>query len=291
MLRTKTALLSMLLVASLGVGCGGDDDGDDGQDDGDDDGGTVQDPTDPALYGAPDGEDLAFGVQEGDIRNYFRRQGPVAVHLLTRSGADARIVAAFPANNQGIGIWFSGAGEDTQLWAGADDESDLAAGGGLEAVVRTDEGAARDLNGVRATVRSDATSLTAYLPVLANVRTVRDYGYGLCLENAEQFPELRNETIELVEEHNAVVIRREQIGGDYAMEFLIKGAEGTTVSVLEEQVEPREACAATAGEAAEKLIEISGEGGLEFDVIAASTIGLCRPGISMRVDSRVSRPK
>ncbi len=214
MLRTKTSLLGMLLVASLGVGCGGDDDGDgDGQDDGtDDDGGTVQDPTDPALYSAPEGEDLAFGVQEGDIRNYFRRQGAAAVHLLTRSGADARIVAAFPANNQGIGIWFSGADEDTQLWAGAADESDLAAGGGLEAVVRSDEGAARDLNGVRATVRSDATSPTAYLSVLANVRTVRDYGYGLCLENAEQLPELRNETIELIEEHNVVVIRREQLG-------------------------------------------------------------------------------
>ena len=108
MLRTRTSLLGMLMVASLGMGCGGDDDGDDsdGQDDGADDGGTVQDPTDPALYTTPDGEDLAFGVQEGDLRNYFRRKGPAAVHLLTRSGADARIVAAFPANNQGIGIWF-----------------------------------------------------------------------------------------------------------------------------------------------------------------------------------------
>jgi hypothetical protein len=267
MLRTRTSLLGMLMVASLGVGCGGDDDGD-GSDDGGDDGGTTQDPTDPALYTAPDGEDLAFGVQEGDLRNYFRRKGPAAVHMLTRSGADARIVAAFPANNQGIGIWFQGADDDTQLWAGADDESDLSAGGGLEAVVRSDEGAERDFNGVRATLRSNATSLTAYLSVLGNVRTVRDYGYGLCLENAEQFPELRNETIEVIPEHNVAVIRREQIGGDYAMEFLIKGAEGTTVSLREEQVEPREACAATAGDAEEKLLEISGEGGLEFEVIA-----------------------
>jgi hypothetical protein len=257
----------MLMVASLGVGCGGDDDGDD-SDGQDDDGGTTQDPTDPALYSAPDGEDLAFGVKEGDLRNYFRRKGPAAVHLLTRSGADVRVVAAFPANNQGIGIWFQGAGDDTQLWAGNVDESDLTSGGGLEAVVRSDDGAARDFNGVRATLRSDATSLTAYLSVLGNVRTVRDFGYGLCLENAEQFPELRNETIEGIPEHNAVVIRREQIGGDYAMEFLIKGAEGTTVSVLEDQVEPREACAATAGDAEETLVEISGEGGLELEVIA-----------------------
>ena len=115
-------------------------------------------------------------------------------------------------------------------------------------MVRTDKGAERDFNGVRATLHSNATSLTAYLSVLGNVRTVRDFGYGLCLENAEEIPELRNGPSSSSRSTTWSVIRREQIGGDYAMEFLIKGAEGTTVSLREEQVEPREACAATAGE-------------------------------------------
>ncbi|HKE17007.1 MAG TPA: hypothetical protein VKB80_19170 [Kofleriaceae bacterium] len=272
---------------SLGVGCGGDDDdgggsnaddgtaGDDGTSDGGDDGaddgadgGISGDPTDPALFTTPKGEEIAFGVQAGNFRNYFHRQGTSAVHLVTRSGAAPRIVAGFPANNQGIGIWFEAAADDTQLWAGADDESDLAAGGGLLAVTRSGAEDARAMNGARATLHSNATSLTAYLSVLANVRTVRDFGYGLCLENRSQFPELRNETIELAPDQNAVVIRREQIGGDYAMEFLIKGGEGTTLAVKDEQVAPREACAASAGDEAETVVEISGDGGIDFDVIA-----------------------
>jgi hypothetical protein len=269
MLRATCSLAWILVAATpVMIGCGDDDGGDAGDSDDDSDDGAAQDPTDPALYDTPEGERIAFGVKEGDIRNYFHRQGPAAVHLLTRSGADARIVAAFPANNQGIGIWFLGADENTQIWAGADDDADVASGGSGATVTRETDGQ-RPMHGMRATVKSDASSLTSYLHVLGNVRTVRDYGYGLCLENAEQFPELRNETIELVDEHNAVVIRREQIGGDYAMEFLIKGAEGTTLSVTEQEVEARPDCQDTAGDAQETVVEITSDGGgVEFDIIA-----------------------
>jgi len=52
------------------------------------------DPTDPAQFTSPAGEELAFGVKEGNIRNYFHRQGPSAVHLLTRSGSDPRLVGS-----------------------------------------------------------------------------------------------------------------------------------------------------------------------------------------------------
>jgi hypothetical protein len=272
MLRITKSLLGILLAVSFGMGCG---DNQGARPDAsvlpgppDAMGGTATDPTDPALYTPSEGETLAFGVQEGDIRNYFHRQGPAAVHLLTRSGADARIIAAFPANNQGIGVWFTAA-ETTQLWVGADDESDLAAGGGVTAVVRKAEGQ-KDMNGVRATVKSDATSLSAYLTLLANVRTLRDFGYGLCLENAMQFPELRNETIEYLADYNVVRIRREQIGGEYAMEILIKGAEGTTLAVKDQEVPARANCAATAGDVTEKVVEIAGEGGVELEIIALS---------------------
>src|ERR1041384_2296312 len=108
------------------------------------------DPTDPSQFATPTGEVLAFGVKEGNIRNYFHRQGPAAVHLLTRSGSDPRIIAAFPANNQGIGLWFTNSGTSTELWAGADADADLTAGGGALAVER-DEGS-RNMYGARATV-------------------------------------------------------------------------------------------------------------------------------------------
>lgn len=245
-----TALLTVCLFA-----CG------DGQE-------ASPDPTDPAQFTAPTGEKLAFGVQEGNIRNYFHRQGPAAVHLLTRSGSDPRIVAAFPANNQGIGLWFTSAGPTTQIWAGAAGDADLTAGGGAIGLVRADAG--RSMYGVRATVHSDASKLTAFLPLLANVRTLRDYGYGLCLENTKQFPELRNETIELLP-GSVVRIRREQIGGDgHAMELLLKGGDGTTLAVKDENIPPRASCAATAGGEATKVVEISGKQGVSFDFIALS---------------------
>lgn len=230
----------------------------------------AENPADPTLYGTPAGEELAFGVKEGDLRNYFHRRGTVAVHLLTRSGRDPRLIAAFPAGNQGIGVWFLDPGADAQLWAGAaaGPDEDVSAGGGLTAVVR--EEGERDMHGVRATLRSDATRLTAYLALLANVRTLRDYGYGLCLENANQFPELRNERIELIEQHDVVRVRREQIGGGHAMELLIQGRQGTTVSVREDEVPARQACQATADELTETVIELSGEGGVQADVILLS---------------------
>jgi hypothetical protein len=215
------------------------------------------------------GEELAFGVREGNIRNYFHRQGPTAVHLLTRSGLEPRVIAAFPANNQGIGLWFTSSGSPTEIWAGADADADLATGGGLVSVVRDE--AALDMYGVRATVHSDASTLTAFLPVLANIRTLRDYGYGLCLENAAQFPELRNETIELLPSSNVVRIRREQIGGGGpAMELLIKGGAGTTLAVKDQDVPARARCMATAGSGTTRVVEISGAQGVSFDIIALS---------------------
>jgi hypothetical protein len=225
----------------------------------------VVDPTDPAGFASPTGETLAFGVQEGNLRNYFHRQGTTAVHLLTRSGTDPRIIAAFPANNQGIGLWFTSGPATTQVWAGAAGDADLAAGGGMAGVIRSDR--PRPMYGARATLHSDATRLTAFLALLANVRTLRDYGYGLCLENAGQFPELRNETIEQVSP-GVVRIRREQIGGaGYAMELLIKAGAGTTVAVVDRAVPARAKCAGP-DSGTRRVVELAGAQGVTFDLIA-----------------------
>src|SRR5258705_6116046 len=55
---------------------------------------------------APD-QPLPCDVSEGLNLNSFRRDGPVAAHLLLRSGTDPRILVAFPAGNSGVGLWFS----------------------------------------------------------------------------------------------------------------------------------------------------------------------------------------
>src|SRR6202030_4626091 len=48
----------------------------------------------------------SFDVAEGLNLNSFLREGPVAAHLLLRSGTDPRILIAFPAGNSGVGLWF-----------------------------------------------------------------------------------------------------------------------------------------------------------------------------------------
>jgi hypothetical protein len=276
MQKNINLLLGTLIAASLAAGCGDNleqpPDASPLPPPGTPDAGTPDAAPPPPLnldvVPVEGGEKLAFGVKEGDLRNYFHRQGPAAVHLLTRSGADARIIAAFPANNQGIGVWFGDPGENNQIWAGADADADITTGGGLAAVTRED--GEKDSYGVRATVKSDASTLNAYLALLANIRTLRDYGYGLCLENATQFPELRNETIELFAEENVVRIRREQIGGDYVMELLIQGGAGTTLALKDQEVPARQSCQAMAGSSTEKVIEIKGKAGVTFDMIFLS---------------------
>src|SRR6202142_2890116 len=54
---------------------------------------------------------LSFDVREGLNLNSFLREGPVAAHLLLRSGHDPRILVAFPAGNSGVGLWFSHSNE------------------------------------------------------------------------------------------------------------------------------------------------------------------------------------
>jgi hypothetical protein len=50
---------------------------------------------------------LAFDVDEGRNLNSFLREGPVAAHLVLRSGLEPRILVAFPAGNSGVGLWFT----------------------------------------------------------------------------------------------------------------------------------------------------------------------------------------
>jgi hypothetical protein len=226
---------------------------------------TLGDLFEPSLYAPPAGEPLAFGVRDDAISNYFERQGPVSAHLLTRSGQRPRLIAAFPANNQGIGVWFSPVPDGAELSLGAAPDSEPEARGGeLTPVVRA--GATRPLHGVRATLVSSATELSTELVLLGNVRTLRDYGYGVCLEDIEQFPTLRNETIELDPDQRTLRIRRVQIGGDYSMELLLAARSGTTFSLRPRMEAARAACPLSG--AGQPIVDIRGEDGIALDLIA-----------------------
>ena len=50
--------------------------------------------------------ELEFNIHEGNIRNYFYRHDIIASHLLLTSGRNPRIVVAFPAENEGMALWF-----------------------------------------------------------------------------------------------------------------------------------------------------------------------------------------
>ncbi|HZA12939.1 MAG TPA: hypothetical protein VE618_00525, partial [Myxococcaceae bacterium] len=113
--------------------------------------------------GSPPGPVLRFQITEANVRNYFFRQGPIAAHLLTTSGAAPRVVWAFPAENTGMGLWFQRVSAETQLSIGGD----------LEPVQLPNR-----LWGVAANIHSTAAELRVKRAVLGNVRSVRDYFYG-----------------------------------------------------------------------------------------------------------------
>ena len=53
----------------------------------------------------PTPETLAFHLREGSIDNYFYRRGPVAAHVVVTSGETPRVIVAFPAGDEGFGLW------------------------------------------------------------------------------------------------------------------------------------------------------------------------------------------
>jgi hypothetical protein len=107
---------------------------------------------------------LSFDVDEGLNLNSFLRDGPVAAHLLLRSGSDPRILIAFPAGNSGVGLWFSHSAPVTWELIGRP-----------QPLVVKDEHS-RPLYGMTAEARlSGAADLSIKQAVLSSVRVLRDY--------------------------------------------------------------------------------------------------------------------
>src|SRR5450432_788552 len=108
---------------------------------------------------------LSFDVEEGANLNSFLRDGPVAAHLLLRSGLDPRILVAFPAGNSGVGLWFAH-GATPVSWALRGRPQPL--------MVKDKRG--RPLYGMSAEVSvTGAKELFIKDAVLSSVRVLRDY--------------------------------------------------------------------------------------------------------------------
>jgi glycogen debranching enzyme len=103
-------------------------------------------------------ETLRFRIKEGDIENLFFRKGPLAVHLLASSGKAPRLLAAFPAGNTGIGIWFEPtAGRVNLKLAGSPQK--------LQPSPK--------MHGVRIRVTADTPKLVTHRVLLSSIRVLR----------------------------------------------------------------------------------------------------------------------
>ncbi len=108
--------------------------------------------------------ELAFRIDEGRNLNSFVRDGPVAAHLLLRSGTKPRILIAFPAGNSGVGLWFEQTAQPV-TWS--------LVGAPRPLTQRDPKG--RPLYGIEAEVICDPCALQMRAAVLSSVRVLRDY--------------------------------------------------------------------------------------------------------------------
>jgi hypothetical protein len=140
------------------------------------------------LSAAPSPAQLARGAEvrrEGLNLNAFVQQGPVAAHVVLRSGTDPRLIVAFPAGNSGVGLWFA------PLRAAA--EWTMTA----EPAPVTDKDArGRALHGVAFTIRIRTPQLAIRKAVLSSVRVLRDYqGLGTTPAEVAAEPRVRDRSV------------------------------------------------------------------------------------------------
>ena len=119
----------------------------------------------PAMGNTDPEPRLSFDVNEGPNLNSFLRQGPVAAHLLLRSGQDPRVLVAFPAGNSGVGLWFAPT-EQSVKWVLH----------GRPQPLTTQDARGRPLYGMTVkAIATGSTELRFKQAVLSSVRVLRDY--------------------------------------------------------------------------------------------------------------------
>jgi len=116
------------------------------------------------CFGSAQAEPFRYEVKEGLNLNEFLRDGPVSAHMLLRSGHGPRFLAAFPAGNSGVGLWFEPVAGNPE-WS-----LDAAP---VPKTVKDELG--RPLYGFFAKASIKAAALTPKQAVLSSVRFLRDY--------------------------------------------------------------------------------------------------------------------
>ncbi|WP_374297121.1 hypothetical protein [Sphingomonas sp.] len=144
---------------------------------------------------------LAFRIDEGRNINAFLRQGPVAAHLLLRSGDDPRILVAFPAGDSGTGLWFEKTATPV-TWRLDQAPTPYASG---------------KLHGVRAVASVDAAELRFRQAVLSSVRVLRDY------------EALGKAPAEILAAGKAGTWARDRLDGAPGYALSVAGLRGTTI--------------------------------------------------------------
>ena len=140
----------------------------------------------PGLGEGNSDQSLHFDVDEGLNLNSFLRDGPVAAHLLLRSGLDPRVLVAFPAGNSGVGLWFAHTSRPV-TWTMR---------GRPQPLIAKDE-RGRPLYGMTAEAGvTGATELSVKQAVLSSVRVLRDYqALGTFPAEVAAKPAVQNSTI------------------------------------------------------------------------------------------------
>jgi hypothetical protein len=105
-----------------------------------------------------------YALREGLNVNSFTRAGPVAAHVVLRSGKQPRLLVAFPAGNSGTALWFDPLARDA-AWQLE----------GQPQPVSLRDAKGRPLHGVRFAVSIDAARLVPRQAVLSSIRVIRDF--------------------------------------------------------------------------------------------------------------------
>src|SRR5882757_1993816 len=163
----------------------------------------------PVVGGSDPEERLSFDVEEGPNLNSFLREGPVAAHLLLRSGLDPRLLIAFPAGNSGVGLWFAH-GSSPLTWT---------LRGRPQPLIDRDA-KRRPLYGMKAVVSVTGVSdLMVKQAVLSSVRVLRDYqGLGTFPAEVAARPTIQGSTITWA---------RDRLDGAAGYRLSIEVTEGT----------------------------------------------------------------
>jgi hypothetical protein len=104
------------------------------------------------------------GRREGPILNSFIQEGPVAAHIVLRSGFDPRLIVAFSADNGAIGLWFDRTDRPVE-WSLK----------GKARPVRATDVRGQVLHGVTFKAGIRAAQLHVRQAVLSSARVLRDY--------------------------------------------------------------------------------------------------------------------